>query len=68
MKWKAADETLVEGTAYVTRADRRQGITGAGGAASKPYPDEAGKSWLQLRGRAEKLAVSRLYAHLFKAM
>ena len=30
--------------------------------------DEAGKSWLQLRGRAEKLAVSRLYAPLFKAM
>ena len=30
--------------------------------------DEAGKLWLQLRGRAEKLAVSRLYAHLFKAM
>ncbi len=30
--------------------------------------DEAGKLWLQLRGRPEKLAVSRLYAHLFKAM
>ena len=30
--------------------------------------DEAGKLWLQLRGRREKLAVSRLYAHLFKAM
>ena len=30
--------------------------------------DEAGKSWLQVRGRPEKLAVSRLYAHLFKAM
>jgi DNA-binding LytR/AlgR family response regulator len=30
--------------------------------------DEAGKLHLQLRGRAEKLAVSRLYAHLFKAM
>ena len=30
--------------------------------------DEAGKLWLQLRGRSEKLAVSRLYAHLFKAM
>ena len=30
--------------------------------------DEAGKAWLQLRGRSEKLAVSRLYAHLFKAM
>ena len=30
--------------------------------------DEAGKSWLQVRGRPEKLAVSRLYGHLFKAM
>jgi DNA-binding LytR/AlgR family response regulator len=30
--------------------------------------DEAGKLYLQLRGRKEKLAVSRLYAHLFKAM
>lgn len=30
--------------------------------------DEAGKLHLALSGRAEKLAVSRLYAHLFKAM
>ncbi len=30
--------------------------------------DEAGKLSLNVRGRAEKLAVSRLYAHLFKAM
>ena len=30
--------------------------------------DEAGKLWLQLRGRPEKMSVSRLYAHLFKAM
>ena len=30
--------------------------------------DEVGKLWLQLRGRPDKLAVSRLYAHLFKAM
>ncbi len=30
--------------------------------------DEAGKLFLQLRGRAERLAVSRLYAPLFKAM
>ena len=30
--------------------------------------DEAGKLWLQLRGRKERLVVSRLYAHLFKAM
>jgi len=30
--------------------------------------DEAGKLHLQLRGRSETLAVSRLYAHLFRAM
>ena len=30
--------------------------------------DEAGKLWLQLHGSPDKLAVSRLYAHLFKAM
>ena len=30
--------------------------------------DEAGKLHLQLRGRKEKLPVSRLYAHRFKAM
>jgi DNA-binding LytR/AlgR family response regulator len=30
--------------------------------------DEAGKLHLELSGRAEKLPVSRLYAHLFKAM
>lgn len=30
--------------------------------------DEAGKLHLVLRGRPERLAVSRLYAHLFKAM
>ena len=30
--------------------------------------DEAGKLHLQLRGRKDKLTVSRLYAHLFKAM
>ncbi|ROZ71492.1 LytTR family DNA-binding domain-containing protein [Ramlibacter sp. WS9] len=30
--------------------------------------DEAGKLHLQLRGRKEKLPVSRLYAHLFRAM
>jgi DNA-binding LytR/AlgR family response regulator len=30
--------------------------------------DEAGKLWLQVRGKAERLAVSRLYAYLFKAM
>ena len=30
--------------------------------------DEAGKLWLGLRGCTQKLLVSRLYAHLFKAM
>ena len=30
--------------------------------------DEAGKLWLALRGFAEKLPVSRLYGHLFRAM
>jgi len=30
--------------------------------------DEAGKLWLRLHGRTERLAVSRLYTHLFKAM
>lgn len=30
--------------------------------------DDSGKLWLQLRGRKERLAVSRLYAHQFKAM
>ncbi|MFN4351005.1 MAG: LytR/AlgR family response regulator transcription factor [Hylemonella sp.] len=30
--------------------------------------DESGRLSLQLRGSAERLAVSRLYAHLFKAM
>ena len=30
--------------------------------------DESGKTWLQLRGRKELLAVSRLYAQRFRAM
>jgi len=30
--------------------------------------DESGKLWLHLRGRPERLVVSRLYAYLFKAM
>ncbi len=30
--------------------------------------DEVGKLWLQLRGRSERLSVSRLYAYLFRAM
>ncbi|MEJ8855302.1 LytTR family DNA-binding domain-containing protein [Variovorax robiniae] len=32
------------------------------------HRDEAGKLHLQLRNRAERLAVSRLFAHLFRAM
>jgi len=32
------------------------------------HRDDAGKLHLTLRGRTEKLPVSRLYAHLFKAM
>ncbi len=32
------------------------------------HRDEAGKLWLVLRGRAERISVSRIYAHLFKAM
>jgi len=32
------------------------------------HRDEAGKLHLALRGHKERLAVSRLYAHLFKAM
>jgi len=38
------------------------------GAVEAVTRDEAGKLWLQLRGRPERLAVSRLYAHLFKPM
>lgn len=30
--------------------------------------DDAGKLWLHLRQRPERLAISRLYAHVFKAM
>jgi len=37
-------------------------------AVDSVHRDEAGKLHLALRGRKEKLAVSRLYAHLFKAM
>jgi DNA-binding LytR/AlgR family response regulator len=37
-------------------------------AITQATRDEAGKLWLQLKHRAERLAVSRLYAHLFKAM
>lgn len=38
------------------------------GAIDSVTRDEAGKLSLALRGRAEKLPVSRLYAHLFRAM
>jgi len=37
-------------------------------AVDSVHRDEAGKLHLALRGRKERLAVSRLYAHLFKAM
>lgn len=37
-------------------------------AIASAQRDEAGRLWLQLRGRNEKLAVSRLYATRFKAM
>jgi len=37
-------------------------------AIQRAVRDEAGKLWLHLRGRTERLAVSRLYAHLFRAM
>lgn len=37
-------------------------------AIESVHRDEAGKLHLQLKGRREKLAVSRLYQHLFKAM
>lgn len=30
--------------------------------------DEAGKLWLRLRSRPGRVAVSRLHAHLFRAM
>jgi DNA-binding LytR/AlgR family response regulator len=37
-------------------------------AITRATRDEAGKLWVHLRGSTERLAVSRLYAHLFKAM
>ncbi|MBY0466976.1 MAG: LytTR family DNA-binding domain-containing protein, partial [Burkholderiales bacterium] len=37
-------------------------------AVTRAVRDESGKLWLHLRGSTERLAVSRLYAHLFKAM
>ncbi len=37
-------------------------------AIARVSRDDAGKLWLHLRQRTERLAVSRLYAHLFKAM
>ncbi len=38
------------------------------GAIASVSRDESGKLWLQMRGQEEKISVSRLYAHLFKAM
>ncbi|MDM0011871.1 LytTR family DNA-binding domain-containing protein [Variovorax sp. J22P168] len=38
------------------------------GAIDAVHRDEAGKQHLTLRGRDEKIPVSRLYAHLFRAM
>ena len=37
-------------------------------AITRATRDEAGKLWVHLRGSTERLAVSRLYANLFKAM
>ena len=37
-------------------------------AIESVHRDEAGKLHLTLRGRSEKIVVSRLYAHLFRAM
>lgn len=37
-------------------------------AIESVHRDEAGKLHLMLRGRSEKIPVSRLYAHLFRAM
>ena len=37
-------------------------------AIDRVLRDDAGKLTLRLRQRPEKLAVSRMYAHLFKAM
>ena len=37
-------------------------------AIARATRDEAGKITLHLHGSADKLAVSRLYAHLFKSM
>jgi DNA-binding LytR/AlgR family response regulator len=37
-------------------------------AVESVHRDEAGRQFLTLRGRPEKIPVSRLYAHLFKAM
>ena len=38
------------------------------GAIEQVTRDESGKLWLQLRASPQRLAVSRLYAHRFKAM
>ena len=38
------------------------------GSVESVHRDDAGKQHLTLRGRTEKIPVSRLYAHLFRAM
>lgn len=45
-----------------------RGIVVRAAAVESVTRDEAGKLHLSLRGRPERLAVSRLYAHFFKAM
>jgi len=37
-------------------------------AVEQATRDEAGRTWLHLRAHSQRLAVSRLYAHLFKPM
>ena len=65
-RFEAADKyerVLTDGHEYLLRTPLRSCSPG-----STPARDEAGKLHLRLRGRPERLAVSRLYAHLFKAM
>ena len=45
-----------------------RGTVVRGSTVVAAHRDEAGRVLLQLRGRPEKLVVSRLYAHLFKGM
>ena len=50
------------------RFQRDRGTVVRANAIESVTRDEAGKLHVQLRGRPEKLPVSRIYAHLFKAM